>query len=100
MVKNSSSHAYIYLVFVQKGLADNVLTDGRGWGQTVEPIEELHTRNVLLSSLCVQLAPQNLGNPLGSSKKYWNYLTFFFPSTLIANIQTLQEFTIHSGSSE
>lgn len=72
--KIAVQHAYVYLVLVQKGLADNVLTDGRGWGQTVEPIEELHARNVLLSSLCVQLTPQNLRNPLGSSKKYWNYL--------------------------
>lgn len=79
--KIAVQHAYVYLVLVQKGLADNVLTDGRGWGQTVEPIEELHARNVLLSSLGVQLAPQNLGNPLGSSKKYWNYLKFFFPNT-------------------
>lgn len=55
----------LHLVFVQQRLADDVLTDGGGRGQAVQPVEELHAGDVLLSALRVQLAPQNLGHRLG-----------------------------------
>lgn len=71
--EKTSLAPFSYLVFVQKCLADNVFADGRGRGQRVQPVEELHTRNVQLPSFCVQLAPQNLGNSLNSDKKNWNY---------------------------
>lgn len=49
---------------MQQRLADDVLTDGRWGSQTMQPVKQIHTGNMLLSLLCVQLIPQNPGQPL------------------------------------
>jgi len=59
----------LHLVSVQPRLAGDVLPpDGGGGGQALQPIEPLHAGHVLLSALRVQLAPRNLGHPLGGQR--------------------------------
>lgn len=44
---------------VQEGVADDVLADvGRG-GQAVQPVEQLHARDVMLLGLLIQLIPKH-----------------------------------------
>lgn len=53
------------LVRVQEGVADDVLADAGRRGQAVQPVEQLHTGDVMLPGLLVQLIPQHTSHPLG-----------------------------------
>lgn len=63
-VRRRSPAAETHLVGVQEGVADDVLTDvGRG-GQAVQPVEQLHARDVMLLGLLIQLIPKHMSHPL------------------------------------
>lgn len=53
-----------HLVGVQQGVADDVLTDVGRWSQAVQAVEQLHTGDVMLSGLLVQLIPEHTSHPL------------------------------------
>ena len=45
-------------------MADNVLADVCRGGQAVQPVEQLHARDVMLPGLLVQLIPKHTSYPL------------------------------------
>lgn len=53
-----------HLVGVQQGVADDVLTDVGCRSQAVQAVEQLHTGDVMLSGLLVQLIPEHTSHPL------------------------------------
>ena len=63
-VRRRSPAAETHLVRVQEGVADDVLADVGCGGQAVQPVEQLHTRDVMLPGLLVQLIPKHTSHPL------------------------------------
>lgn len=53
-----------YLVGVQEGVADDILTDVGSWGQAVQAVEQLYTGDVMFTGLLVQLVPEHTSHPL------------------------------------